>query len=181
MIFFFAPELTELDLGTTLPDRMRHALEALVHLQPPTEEYIIKITPQPLSGTTDVTTSHTVDLLVEIEWDNRRHGKDTMSRVHFLLKSSLEPAKDIILWLMGKMVNACGGLKTETEEVDAACKAQQQSTAALHRRLEEYANRKEKLDEDAALKGAALLVAKEEELKGLKEDDEEIDEEMEYN
>jgi hypothetical protein len=128
------------------------------------------MTPQAVVGTD--ATNPTLDLLVEIEWDNKRHGKDIMARVHFLLKSSSpEPSQDI-LWLMGKMVDACDGLKTEAGELDAACKAQRQNTAVLHTRLEEYGNRKEKLDEDAALNGAALLVAKEEKLEGLDEEEE---------
>lgn len=135
---------------------MKHALEALVQYQPPTEQYSLKFTDQD------------TDLLVEIEWDNSRHGKDIISRLHVLLNSATDSAESI-RELMKSILQESGSLRLEAAALTAACTNLENEIRSDVEKLETYAKSKEYLDEDLALKGAALLVAKQQHLNGLQQ------------
>lgn len=135
---------------------MRHALEALVEYRDPTEEYLVRCTPH----------SDGAQLLVEVEWDNRRHGKDIVYRVHFELDAAPDTA-EAVRWVMGGTLAACTALKSEAASLEAACATFQKAAEDDNKTLEEYASRQEELDGDVAFKGAALLAAKQEHLAEL--------------
>jgi hypothetical protein len=134
---------------------MKHALEALVQYQPPTEQYSLKFTEQ-----------SSTDLLVEIEFDNSRHGKDTIARLHTVLN----PASDnsaAVRGLMKNILQESASLKNETAALTAACKNLEHSIQPDLKKLETYASKKEGFDSDVALKGTALLVEKQQHLSEL--------------
>jgi len=133
---------------------MKHALEALVQYQPPTELYSLKFTEQ------------ATNLLVEIEWDNSRHGKDIVARSHVLLNSAADNAVSV-RELMRSILQKSASLRLEAEALTAACTNLENAVGPDVKKLETYAKSKEKLEEDLALKGAALLVAKQQHLNGL--------------
>ena len=137
---------------------MRHTLEALVNLQESTDSYIVKFTP--LDGG--------VQLLTEVEWDAKRHGKDLTYRAHFILDAAPDAAK-AVRWVMGGTLGACLAINEEASALAAACSQLQKAADEDNKTLEDLANRKEELDGDIALKGAALLAAKQEKLLQLLE------------
>lgn len=130
---------------------MRHALEALVDLQPATEQYVCRFTPN--------SAEHT--LLVEVEWDNRRHGKDLVSRVHFDLPDADDSTKSM-QDMLNTLLRACNTLAAEAATKEQDCRQALEEAQNAHRQLDEYAKRKEAFDADVALKTAALLVGKDE-------------------
>ncbi|KAL4538951.1 hypothetical protein Ndes2526B_g02780 [Nannochloris sp. 'desiccata'] len=147
-------DLNEFSLGQTITDRMKHALEALVQYQPPTERYSLKFTEQ------------AADLLVEIEWDNSRHGKDITARLHVLLSPATDTAGSI-RELMKNILQESASLRLEAAALTAAWANLENAVQSDVKKLETYAKSKEQLEDDLALKGAALLVAKQQHLNGL--------------
>lgn len=137
-----------MDLGTTFPDRMTHALEALVQLQPPSEEYRCHLLRQ-AGG----------NLLVEIEWDQRRHGKDLPG----LLKFTLNPVPDpelAAVRLLGRLLRECKSLESQAVALAQACKSSEAATERSHAQLAEYCAAKQVKDGEIAAKAIALLLAK---------------------
>ena len=135
---------------------MRHVLEALVQYKDPTEEYQVRCTPH----------SNGAQLLIEVEWDNRRHGKDVAYRVQFELDEAHDAA-EAVRWVMRASFDSCTSLEAKAGSEVADCHSLQQAAESDDKLLEEYANKKEELDGDIALKAAALLAAKQEYLTEL--------------
>jgi hypothetical protein len=135
---------------------MKHALEALVQYRPPSEEYFLKFTEQQDGA-----------LLVEIEWDDSRHGKDVIPRLHTLL----HPAEDnaaTIRELMHKILQESASLRRESAELTGVCTNLGNGIESEANKLDSFASRKEGFEESLALKLAALLLAKEQHLNELK-------------
>jgi DNA double-strand break repair and V(D)J recombination protein XRCC4 len=155
MFFISKPaDLNEFSLGQTITDAMKHALESLVQYRQPTEQYSLKFTEQ------------ATDLLVEIEWDNSRHGKDITARLHVLLNPAADNAH-AIRELMKNILQTSAAIKLEAATLTAACTNLEKSIQPEVQKLEAYAKIKEELENDIALKGAALLVAKQQHLNEL--------------
>ena len=148
-------DLNEYSLRESTPDRMSHALEALVQYRQPTELYSLKFSPH-----------DTTDMLIEIEWDNARHGKDITSRLHCVLNSAPDNA-EAVRELMKSILQASASLRLEAAALTATCTNLKNAIQPELKKLEEYAIKKENLDNDIALKGAALLVSKQEHLNEL--------------
>lgn len=148
-------------MGETIPNRMQHALESLVQHRQPTELYSLKFTQQ-----------DTDDLLVEIEWDNSRHGKDVTARLHFLLNRAADSAKTV-RELMKKILQTSASLRIEAAALTAACTTLENKIAPDLEKLENYATVKENLENDVALKGSALILTKQEHLNQLLQEQQE--------
>ena len=105
-------------------------------------------------------------LLVEVLWDDRKHGKDLVYRAHF----ELEPAPDAanaIVWVMGGAVGAMQALRQQADALEQACGEMTRVAEAECQSLDGVASRKEEMDGDAAVKTAALLASKQEHLAQL--------------
>lgn len=150
-------------MGTVILNRMRHALEALVQInENPSEEYSVRCTPQQRGSGAAAAAS----LLVEVEWDNRRHGKDLVNRVHFELEPAPDPA-EAVRWALGGAAGGAAALQAEASRLEESCAALAKEAEANSKTLEEYAAREEEVEGDLALKAAALLAAKQEHLAAL--------------
>lgn len=150
--------MTEHSLGSTIPNRIRHTLEALTGMQPVTEAYTVKFTCPPEGPGQR--------LAVEVEWDNKRHGKDATYRTHFSL-DAVPDAAGAVRGVMGAMLGEFGALAAEAAALGADCEQLQGRIATDHGAVEEHATRKERKDEDTAVKVAALLVSKHDKLREL--------------
>lgn len=120
-------------------------MEALVHLQPRSEEYSIRFS--------EIENNQ---LLVEVEWDNKRHGKDITSRVYFKLEA-LDDSAAAVRSIMGKILKASDGLRTMTTDLEESIKALQMRIQDTHEELELYACEREIQDADVALKAADFI------------------------
>ena len=153
--------LSEATLGTTVPNSLRHALEALADLQPVTEQYTCNIT---FNKGTD-------DIFVEVEWDNRRHGKDVTPRVHFRVPSASD-LKGTVQLVMAAMLDACARYAAQSEVLAQQCEEKRKILQSGYVELETMGRQKEDWDEGTALKAAALLVAKDEKIIQLQQNSE---------
>jgi hypothetical protein len=153
--------LGEAALGTTVSNSLRHALEALADLQPVTEQYTRNIT---FRNDND-------DMFVEVEWDNRRHGKDVTPRVHFQVPLAAD-LKATNQEVMAAMLDACARYAAQSDALAQQCEEKQRVLQTGYAELEALGRQKEVWDEDTALKAAALLVAKDEKIIQLQQSNE---------
>lgn len=66
-----------------IPNRMKHALEALTDLFEPKEDYMFKIQENTTNG-------NSISLDLNVEWNNSKHGKDVVYRLHIVLMENEE-------------------------------------------------------------------------------------------
>lgn len=147
---FYVVDLDEYALGSTIPNRMKHCLEALTDIMPPTEEYQARFTPSAGSSTLDVV----------VEWDARRHGKDYMYRIHFTATADSGPAVSEVL---SASMDEYQELKEEAKTLQEEHERLRGNIQTNQKEIEQYVGAAQGHNADAAVKMGALLQVKDDE------------------
>jgi len=153
-----------------IPNRMKHALEALTDLLEPKEDYIFKVQE---NNTNDNGNS----LELNVEWNNARHGKDAVYRLHIVLLENDEdddgdsgggrqmtPFDVLIEALM-----ALNAATNECERIQEKCRELGEIVGRQVAKLDMYAEEKQCRDENVGIKTAALLASKDKKVKQLQQ------------
>jgi hypothetical protein len=163
-------DIIDQDLAHMIPNRMKHALEALTDFLEPKEDYIFKI-----QENTTTTNGSSLDL--NVEWNNARHGKDAVYRLHIKLLENDEDdvgdssggRKTAPFDVLIEALKELNAVTNKCEKIQEECKKLGEIVGKQVAKLDMYAEDKQCRDESVVIKTAALLSSKDKKIKQLQQ------------